>query len=257
MVPNLSDGPDMIDELRCLWPIYDVEGRCSRAALAPLRPSFMSYFWSQASGLPDLGGRAHMWGGWWMCGISDGWARVTSSIREGLHFLLQHAEWCVDGAPGVIYDTGDATLHLTSWPFHKKNPKKTTSRCKLTRCSAQVELTAVMRPVLQVDWTITDDSLTSWLVRLCAHHLAAWLASARLLTHFSPSPTLAARKCLHYLWQGHDTICESIMRGELRLRVPWLSDGAEVNIAVFAEQIRRLKWTLFGSGRLQAWEGSW
>lgn len=55
-------------------------------------------------------GGLHIWGSygwWWICGILDGWACVTSLSCEGLKYItpLQHSEWCIDRAMGDSWES--------------------------------------------------------------------------------------------------------------------------------------------------------
>lgn len=104
------------------------------------------------------GGRGvlHIWG-WWMCGILDGWACVTSLSCEGPQYITYPCagndvltEIYKTFGSHLQRNTGDTTLHLTSWPLMKLQPID--SSCSEFTCgSPQVELMAVMWPVLHID----------------------------------------------------------------------------------------------------------
>lgn len=159
-----------------LWSIYDermrrtlCEHRDSHDDLMLARGAFhhgvrwgfMCHFWSDANGIVDRGvGGVHIWGrygGWWMCGILDGWACVTSLSCEGPQYITSPAQGMMywqryTRPPGDIYNATQVT-QLCTWPLDllMKLQPIDSSCSEFTHRSPQVELMAVMWPALHID----------------------------------------------------------------------------------------------------------
>lgn len=92
-------------------------------------------------------GGLHIWGSygwWWICGILDGWACVTSLSCEGLKYITPPpAQWMMYWQSygrllGVVYNTGDTTIDCRN---SRQNHRDVNQRSKSVGIGRRLYLT--------------------------------------------------------------------------------------------------------------------